>query len=128
MDIINLDKITANIIILTGHKDDIFVVADTVAKTSKYSVFLEPPGSMHFTEYSSHAAVLMDRCKDLVDRDIKPFLHIQNAEFLDAILETDSDFQVVTVRHDEDSNKYRVRVLDRATALDCRRSFGIDLR
>lgn len=122
MEIINADKLDkSKIPVFLGKEDDIEAVL------SRYIHLLQwyPHPTMHFTEYKKAA---VDACEEAALHNGSAAISTQSKEFLDVLLETDFDLQIVTVRRDPDMSTYRLRVLSKKEAAENRESFDMELR
>ena len=123
MTIVNLDKVTAPIIVLTGRPSDIHEVAYHLVKEPLLDK-LELP--LHTTYYQEYPAVVQRIVEHgMIDRE-RLLIETQSIEFLDILLESDLEFQLVTVRHD--GEVYRLRVLEKEEARSNRENFSMELR
>lgn len=121
MEVINIEKIDPKkVCVWLGRTDDIICAQPRyIHLTSWY-----PAPCDHFIDYPS---IAKEAYETALLHCGSAAIATQSIEFLDVLLNSDFDFQVVTVRKGE-NDKYHVRVLSKAEALDNRRSFNMELR
>ena len=122
MEIVNADKLDkSKIAVFLGKEDNIEAVLP------RYIHLLQwyPSPTMHFTEYKQAAVAA---CAEAALHGGAAAISTQSKEFLDELLATDFDLQIVTVRCDPDMSKYRLRVLSKEEAASNRESFDMELR
>ena len=124
MKIINIEK-------LDGHKTVVLVGRDKnvrqVAKYLQARLYYAPREYDYFEDYPMVADELKD---SLTYENGIAIITTQSAEFLDCLLESNIDFVLATVRKYEtdDDDTYRLRVVTKEYALDCRNTFNMDFR
>ena len=124
MKIINIEQLDGyKIIVLTGR----YEYVRAVAKHMKVLLYHCPRSEEYFKDYPDIADKLCEYLQN--EKDIVA-VTTQNAEFLDALLESSMEFVLATVRkfeHDP-SDTYRLRVMDKDEALLCRKEMNFELR
>lgn len=122
MNITNIEKLDLHKpIVLTGR--DEYVRA--IAKHLKAKLYYLPRCEDHYTDYP---AIIKDLQRHLEYEDGIIIVTTQSAEFLDCLLRSDFEFTQATVRHYNEDSPYRLRVLDKASALADRETFNMELR
>ena len=122
MEIVNADKLDkSKTVVFLGKEDDIAAVRPQYI----YMLSWYPYPKMHFTEYQQAA---VSACKEAALHNGAAAIATQSKEFLDELLATDFDLQIVTVRRDPDMSKYRLRVLSKKEAAENREAFDMELR
>lgn len=129
MKILGIDKISSDeVIFLLGKPDCIDEVWNELcrihSKDGGIGMIFEPNPRMHFTEYPSIAANLMNSCDEPSKWNI---ISTQSAEFIDAMLESEIDFVVVTARACPDGY-IRLRRLEKDEAIEDRKMFNMEFR
>ena len=126
MKIINIEKLdTSKIIVLAGR--DKYVRA--VAKHLKARLYYTPRETDYFEDYP----LVVNELKELLENtytDGVVIITSQSAEFLDCLLQSDLDFNMVTVRHfdTDDEDTCRLRVTTKEYAWENRCAFNYELR
>ena len=122
MNIVNIEKLDLHKpIVLTGRNEHV----RAIAKHLEAKLYYLPRCEDHYTDYP---AIIKDFQKHLEYEDGIIIVTTQSAEFLDCLLESDFEFTQVTVRHYNEDAPYRLRVLDKASALADREAFNMELR
>ena len=124
MNIINIEKLNLNKpIVLTGRPNNV----RKIAKHLKAKLYILPSNEDYFEDYPD----IINGFKEFVINE-KGIVIVtsQSKEFLDCLLESNLDFEMVTVRkYDHDDNDtYRLRVTTKEYALENRRAFNYELR
>ena len=123
MEIINFEKIVGHKrIVLVGRPKNV----RAVAKYMKAILLHCPRRDDYFMDYP----MVVKELQDYVQHE--PGVVIvttQSKEFLDCLLESDFDFMLATVRkNDHEDDIYRLRVVTKEYALQCRESFDMEFR
>ena len=122
MNIMNIEKLDlSKPVVLTGRNEHV----RAIAKELKAKLYYLPRCEDHYTDYP---AIIKDLQRHLEYEDGIIIVTTQSAEFLDCLLESDFEFTQATVRHYNDDSPYRLRVLDKTTALADRNTFKMELR
>lgn len=123
MNIINIEK-------LDGYKRIVLVGRDEnvrhIAKYLQARLYYAPRVTDYYQDYPMVVNELKEEC------EYEPGIAIvttQSKEFLDSLLKSDFDFILVTVRKDiREDDVYRLRVVTKTYALDCREAFNMEFR
>ena len=124
MNVINLDKLNLeNIIVMTGRAEHI----REVAKTLDASLYYAPRDDDYFMDYP---LVVKELQEVLSHRNNVTIVTTQSEEFLDALITSDMDFTLATVRKfdTDEADTYRLRVTSKEEAWKDRRDFHMELR
>lgn len=126
MRVVNIEKLDGHkTIVLTGRDENIRKIVDHLNAKLHYA----PQMTDNYQDYPMIASGL----KEIVDRESRDSITIiatQSEEFLDCLLQSDIDFVVATVRKydTDDDDMYRLRVMPKQEALDCRNAFNMEFR
>lgn len=72
---------------------------------------------------------LVEKMKDELKQESSHIvIATQSDEFIERLLDSSLDFQLVTVYCDKDDSVYRLRVLDKETAIKAKREYGLEMR
>lgn len=123
MVIVNIEKLEGcKTIVLTGRDKNV----RQIAKHLQARLYHTPREYDYFEDYPLVVAELKDSVEG--EKGIV-VITTQNKEFLDCLLESNIDFVLATVRkNDYEENVYRLRVMDKKDALDCRNAFDMEFR
>lgn len=123
MNIVNIEKLDGHKrIVLTGRDKDI----RQIAKYLQARLYYAPRDTDYYQDYPMVVDELQEslKCESGI-----VVITTQSKEFLDCLLESNFDFILSTVRkntHEDDI--YRLRVMDKTCALECREAFNMELR
>lgn len=123
MNIVNIEKLDGHkIIVLTGRDENVRVIA----KHLKARLYYAPRDTDYYQDYPMVVNELQEslKCESGI-----VIVTTQNKEFLDCMLESGLDFILATVRkNDDEDDVYRLRVVTKTYALECRDAFNMDFR
>lgn len=123
MQIVNIEKLNGHkIVVLTGRIEHV----RTIVKHFQSRLYLVPSINDYFMDYP----IVVEELKEelFYEKDVV-FVTTQSKEFLDCLLESDIDFVLATVRkNDYEDDIYRLRVITKEYALECRAAFDMELR
>ena len=106
-------------ILLLGINAHVHEYAENVLKIDMGNdIVYYPSVTTHHTEF--------DKEVDTIKEENPPVVTTQNAEFIDVLLNSDLNFDVITVRKYDDS--IRARTLTKKDALDLRETIELELR
>ena len=124
MKIINIEKLdTSKTIVMTGRPNNV----RKIAKHLEAILYYCPDVEDYFEDYPS---IVHDLKEVVKHKNRVVIVTTQSKEFLDCLLESNMDFILATVRkydHD-DEDTYRLRVVTKEEALDCRCTFNMEFR
>jgi hypothetical protein len=124
MNIINIEKLNLNkLIVLTGRPNNV----RKIAKHLKARLYILPSEEDYFEDYPD----IINRFSEyLVNEKGIVIVTSQSEEFLDCLLQSNLDFEHVTVRKydNDDDDTYRIRVLTKEEAWANRCAFNFELR
>lgn len=125
MNIINIEKLDGHkTIVLTGRDKNV----RHIAKHLQARLYYVPRETDYFEDYP----MVVNELKELLKNTyIKGTVIIttQSKEFLDCLLESNLDFILATVRkNDHEDDVYRLRVVTKEYALECREAFNMEFR
>lgn len=124
MNIVNIEKLDGHKrIVLTGRDKNVRVIA----KHLKARLYYAPRDTDYFEDYPM---VVNELQESLEYESGIVIVTTQSKEFLDSLLESNFDFVLATVRkydHD-DADTYRLRVITKEYALECREAFNMEFR
>lgn len=123
MDIINIEKLDGHKrIVLTGRDKNV----RAIAKHLKAKLYYCPRDTDYYQDYPMIANELQ---KTLECESGIVIITTQSKEFLDCLLESNLDFILATVcKNDYEDDVYRLRVVTKAYALECRDAFNMEFR
>ena len=123
MDIVNIEKLDGHkTIVLTGRDENV----RQVAKHLQARLYYTPRYTDYFEDYPMVANELQN---SLSYENGIVIITTQNKEFLDCLLESNIDFVLATVRkNDHEDSVYRLRVVTKEYALECRKAFDMEFR
>ena len=127
MNIINIEKLDGHkVFVITGRNEHVRKIAKHLQAVLYYCPRIED----HFTDYPKVVNELKGCVESLVNKRDIIMITTQSKEFLDCLLESDLDFMQVTVRqNDHDKpDTYRLRVVTKEYALECREAFNMEFR
>lgn len=123
MKIVNIEKLDGHkIIVLTGRDKNV----RQIAKYLKARLYYAPRDTDYYQDYPLVSNELQEslKCESGV-----AIVTTQSKEFLDCLLKSDFDFILATVRkNDHEDDVYRLRVVTKAHALECRETFNMEFR
>jgi hypothetical protein len=106
-------------ILLLGINDVVEEYAENVLKIDmRNDIAYYPSVTTHYIEFGKYV--------DIVREEKPPVITTQSLEMTDVLLESDLDFEVVTVRRCD--NEIKSRTLTKEEALDCRNKFNFEPR
>lgn len=123
MNIINIEK-------LNGHKRLVLVGRDEnvriIAKHLQARLYYAPRDTDYYQDYPM---IINELQESLECESGIVVVTTQSKEFLDCLLESDFDFILATVRkNDWQDDVYRLRVVTKEYALECREAWNMDFR
>ena len=123
MNIVNIEKLDGyKTIVLTGRDENV----RHVAKHLQARLYYAPRYTDYFEDYPMVANELQN---SLSYENGIVIITTQNKEFLDCLLESNIDFVLATVRkNDHEDSVYRLRVVTKEYALECRKDFDMEFR
>lgn len=126
MKIINIEKLDGHkVIVLTGRNEHV----RTIAKHLQAILYYAPRETDYFEDYPLVAKELKETVDNMRHIDGVIAITSQSAEFLDCLLQSELDFDLVTVRKDsKEENLYRLRVVTKEDAWAYRCAFHFELR
>ena len=128
MNVIGAEKITLPVVVITGRHDTITDFERWIGRKKHVSRVVVPNNITHFEDYPATVEGLWSlnlyrRPGELI------LIETQSAEFLDALLASDLDFEQVTLRVSENEpGVIRLRCLSKTEAKTCRDRFNMELR
>lgn len=123
MNIVNIEKLDGHkTIVLTGRDKNV----RQIAKHLQARLYYAPREYDYFEDYP----MVVDELKDsLTYENGIVAITTQSKEFLDCLLESNIDFVLATVRkNDWEDDVYRLRVVTKEYALECREAFNMEFR
>lgn len=123
MKIVNIEKLNGHKrIVLTGRDKNV----RAIAKYLEARLYYTPRDTDYFEDYP----MVIDELKESLEYESGiVVVTTQNKEFLDCLLESDFDFILATVRkNDWEDDVYRLRVVTKEYALECREAFNMEFR
>ena len=123
MKIVNIEKLDGHKrIVLTGRDKNV----RAIAKYLEARLYYTPRDTDYFEDYP----MVIDELKESLEYESGiVVVTTQNKEFLDCLLESDFDFILATVRkNDWEDDVYRLRVVTKEYALECREAFNMEFR
>ena len=106
-------------ILLLGINDVVEEYAENVLKIDmRNDIVYYPSVTTHHTELRKYV--------DIAREEDPPVITTQSLEMLDALLESNLDFEVVTVRRYD--NEIKSRTMTKEDVIDCREKFDFDPR
>ena len=123
MKIVNIEKLDGHKrIVLTGRDKNV----RAIAKYLEARLYYTPRDTDYFEDYP----MVIDELKESLEYESGiVVVTTQNKEFLDFVLESDFDFILATVRkNDWEDDVYRLRVVTKEYALECREAFNMEFR
>ena len=125
MEIYGLDKITSSYIVVGGRHDIITALEDRLRQTRVVTRVVMPSNTTYFQDYPAEAERLNNLTVHQREGELV-MIETQNIEFLDALLDSSLEFDVITVRVVQDT--IRIRSLTKQEAKQDRESYGFDYR
>lgn len=124
MNIVNIEKLDGHkTIVLTGRPNNV----RKIAKHLQAILYSLPSDEDYFEDYPMIANNLQENLAYYENRIV--IITTQSKEFLDCLLKSNIDFVLATVRkNDNEDDIYRLRVVTKEYALDCRKAFNMDFR
>lgn len=123
MKIVNIEKLDGhNRIVLTGRDKNV----RQIAKYLKARLYYTPRDTDYYQDYPMVVNELQEslECESGI-----VIVTTQSKEFLDCLLESNFDFILATVRkNDHEDDIYRLRVVTKEYALECRETFNMEFR
>lgn len=123
MKIVNLDSVTAKVVVMTGRHLDIMYVANKIVKDIWIDKFELPHPTTYYQDYHRSVDTIINHSNN---SDRRLVIETNSDEFIVSLLESNLEFQLVTVKKEDDT--YYLRVLNKEEALACKRAFGMELR
>ena len=123
MKIVNIEKLDGHKrIVITGRDKNIRVIA----KHLEARLYYTPRDTDYFEDYP----MVVNELKENLEYESGiVVVTTQSKEFLDCLLESDFDFILATVRkNDWEDDVYRLRVVTKEYALECREAFNMEFR
>ena len=123
MNIVNIEKLDGHkTIVLTGRDKNV----KQVAKHLRARLYYAP----RYTDYFEDYPMVVDELQNsLAHESGIVIVTTQSKEFLDCLLESNIDFVLATVRKNDDEDYiYRLRVVTKEYALECRNAFDMEFR
>lgn len=123
MKIVNIEKLDGHkTIVLTGRNKNV----RHIAKYLQARLYYAPRDTDYFEDYPM---VVNELQESLAYEDGIVVVTTQSKEFLDCLLESNIDFVLATVRkNDWEDDVYRLRVVTKEYALECREAFNMEFR
>lgn len=132
MKIVNFEVITNRVIVMTGRNRYIRYVAEKLVKDVHNDIWHFPRSTDYFEDYPKIISNMERLVEKMIDELKQESSHIviatQSDEFIERLLDSSLDFQLVTVYCDKDDSVYRLRVLDKETAIKAKREYGLEMR
>lgn len=132
MKIVNFEKITNSIIVMTGRHPHILYTAERLVKDVHNDIWCFPQPTDYFEDYPKIISNMEQVAEKMMDELKKENSHVviatQSNEFIECLLDSSLDFQLVTVYYDKNGSVYRLRVLDKETAIKAKREYGMEMR
>lgn len=125
MEIVNFEKITSKIVLITGRHEHVEYIASKLTKNIRSDVYSLPEKTDYYKDYPE----IVERLQRQIDvKDERTVVTTQSKEFIECLLESKMDFQAVSVIFDNEDMCYRCRVLDKDTAIKCKEVYNLELR
>lgn len=123
LKIINIEKLDGHkTVVLTGRDKNVRLIA----KHLQARLYYAPREYDYFEDYPMVADELKE---NLTYENGIVVITTQSKEFLDCLLESNIDFILATVRKNgHEDNIYRLRVVTKEYALECREAFNMEFR
>lgn len=125
MEIINFEKITSKIVLVTGRNEYVDYLINELVQDMENDVYSLPEKNDYYRDYPE---IIKGVGEVIKNRKERVAITTQSKEFIDRLLESEIDFQSVTVIFDDENKCYRCRVIDKETARRCIEEYGLELR
>lgn len=125
MEIVNFEKITSKIILITGRNEHVEYVAGKLTENMQWNYYCLPEKTDYYKDYPE---IIKRLHKAIGFENERTVITTQNKEFIECLLESEMDFQSVSVIFDSEDMCYRCRVLDKDTAIKCKEVYNLELR
>ena len=125
MEIVNFEKVTSKIVLVVGRNEHVEYVAGKLTKNMQLNYCCFPDKTDYYKDYPE----IIERLHRWIEiENERTVITTQSKEFIECLLESKMDFQVVTVIFDNEDMCYRFRVLDKDTAIKCKEVYNLELR
>lgn len=123
MKIVNLDSVTAKVVVMTGRHLDIMYVANKIVNDMWTDKFELPHPTTYYQDYPRSIDAIINHSNN---SDRRLVIETNSDEFIMCLLESSLEFQLVTVKKEDET--YYLRVLNKEEAVACKKAFNMEFR